>query len=130
MAKVETEADRHVFAITINRPDQRNCVDGEAAALLHDAWLRFRDDDALYVAILTGAGDEAFCAGADLKALDTLGPGPDASRHARRRFISDGPGYMLTPATELARSICELPQGALRTDKQAALQGYGRPQDG
>lgn len=227
MPKVLTERDDRVFVITINRPDVRNCIDGETAQLLERAWLTFRDDDDLYVAVLTGAGDDAFCSGADLKSLDTLGPGPQASRHARRRFVTDGPGYLgytrqtdiykpilaavngyalagglelacladlriveehakmgvscrrwnvplldggtqrlprivglgwamdlivtgrlidakeayriglanrviprgqsRTTAVSLAHAIAQLPQGALRTDKQAALMGYGRP---
>jgi enoyl-CoA hydratase len=229
MSKVLTEAKDRVYTITINRPDVRNCVDGETAALLETAWKTFRDDDDLYVAILTGAGDQAFCAGADLKNLHTLGPGLDMreNRHARRRFITHGPGYMgytrqvdiykpilaavngyalagglelacladlriveehaelgvacrrwnvplldggtqrlprilgmgwameliltgrfigaqeahriglanevvprgesLGRARQLAAELCELPQGAMRTDKQAALMGYGRP---
>jgi enoyl-CoA hydratase/carnithine racemase len=94
MSKVLTERRAHVWIITINRPAQMNCVDGETAGLLEAAWKTFRDDDDLYVAILTGAGDTAFCSGADLKNLTSLGPGPGTSRHARRRFITDGPGYM------------------------------------
>lgn len=227
MGKVVTRKEDRVFIITINRPEVRNCVDGETAALLEKAWKRFRDDEELYVAILTGAGDAAFCAGADLRNLHTLGPSPEASRHEKRQFITNGPGYMgytrqvdiykpiiaavngyalaggleltcladiriaaenaefgvacrrwnvplldggtqrlprivgmgramemivtgrfvdaqeahriglanevvpkgqsLKRAKELAHEICKLPQGALRTDKQAALMGYGRP---
>lgn len=96
MTKVLTDVEDRVFIITINRPDVRNCVDGETAGLLEKAWKTFRDDDELYVAILTGAGDQAFCAGADLKNLHTLGPGlsKGEDRHARRQFITHGPGYM------------------------------------
>jgi enoyl-CoA hydratase len=60
--------------ITIDRPERRNAVDGPTAEALHDAFRRFVADDDARVLVLTGAGDEAFCAGADLKALDTLGP--------------------------------------------------------
>ncbi len=229
MSKVLVDTEDRVFTITINRPEVRNCVDGETASLLEKAWKTFRDDDELYVAILTGTGDKAFCAGADLKNLHTLGPGlaTDENRHARRRFITHGPGYMgytrqvdiykpiiaavngfalagglelscladiriveehaelgvacrrwnvplldggtqrlprivgmgwgmemiitgrfidakeayriglanevvpegqsLSRAKELAAQLCKLPQGAMRTDKQAAMMGYGRP---
>ncbi len=227
MSKVLTERREHIWIITINRADQMNCVDGDTAALLEQAWKTFRDDDDLYVAILTGAGDTSFCAGADLKNLATLGPGPGASLHARRRFVTSGPGYMgysrqtdifkpilcavngyafagglelaclgdmriasenaefwvacrrwnvplvdggtqrlpriigmgwamelivlgkridareayriglanevvprgqaLPRAIEVAQQICAYPQGAIRTDKEAALRGYGRP---
>jgi enoyl-CoA hydratase len=60
--------------ITIDRPERRNAVDGPTAEALHDAFRRFVADDDARVLVLTGAGDDAFCAGADLKALDTLGP--------------------------------------------------------
>lgn len=93
-AKVCTEVRDRTFVITINRPEKRNCVDGETAALLSAAWKRFRDDEALYVAVLTGAGDQAFCAGADLSSLDTLGPGLQPSPGELRQFITHGEGYM------------------------------------
>jgi len=53
--------------ITINRPERRNALNFEAFGLLANAWLDFRDDPNLWVAIITGAGDKAFCAGGDLK---------------------------------------------------------------
>ena len=106
MAKVITERKDHIWIITINRPEQMNCVDGETAALLEGAWKTFRDDEELYVAILTGAGDTAFCAGADLKNLASLGPAPGSSRHARRRFVTNGPGYMgYTRQTDIFKPI-------------------------
>jgi enoyl-CoA hydratase len=227
MSKVIVSAQGHVLTITINRAEKRNCVDGETAKLLHEAWLRFRDDDQLFVAILTGSGDEAFCSGADLSAIGTLGPAPNASPAEVRRFVTNGAGYMgytrqtdifkpiiaalngsalagglelacladmrvmcehaqvgvscrrwnvplvdggtqrlpriigmgramdwiltgrfvssdeahrvgfaneivpkgqaLARATELAEALCALPQGAMRTDKQAAVMGWGKP---
>lgn len=60
-----------VLILTIDRPQARNALDAELRAALEREWLRFRDDDALRVAVLTGAGTEAFCAGADLKELGT-----------------------------------------------------------
>ena len=56
-----------VAAITINRPEKRNALDADHYQALSDAWVRVRDDDAVRVAVITGAGDKAFCAGADLK---------------------------------------------------------------
>ena len=92
--KVLTEVHDRTYVITINRPEKRNCVDGETAAALAAAWKRFRDDEDLWVAVLTGAGDQAFCAGADLGSLDTLGPGLTPSPMALRQFITHGEGYM------------------------------------
>src|SRR5690242_19245195 len=60
------ETEDHVATITINRPEVRNALDPETMAELADAWARVRDDPEIRVAILTGAGDRAFCAGADL----------------------------------------------------------------
>jgi enoyl-CoA hydratase len=60
--------------VTIDRPERRNAVDGATAAALLAAYERFADDDGARAMVLTGAGDEAFCAGADLKALTTLNP--------------------------------------------------------
>jgi enoyl-CoA hydratase/carnithine racemase len=60
--------------LTIDRPERRNAVDGPAAEAMRDSYRRFEADDDARVLVLTGAGEEAFCAGADLKALDTFGP--------------------------------------------------------
>ncbi len=61
------DAQDGVAVITLNRPESHNALDPETQAELQDAWRRFREDRTLRVAILTGAGDRAFCAGADLK---------------------------------------------------------------
>ena len=60
--------------LTIDRPQRRNAVDGPTAEALKAAYERFMADQHARVMVLTGAGDAAFCAGADLKALDSFGP--------------------------------------------------------
>ena len=60
--------------LTIDREERRNAVDGPTADLLAAGYQRFVEDDEARVLVLTGAGDIAFCAGADLKAIETLGP--------------------------------------------------------
>lgn len=57
----------HIALVTINRPEARNAVNGAVAAGLEAAVERVEADPDLWVAILTGAGQHAFCAGADLK---------------------------------------------------------------
>ena len=64
--KVLYEKRDRIAYVTLNRPEARNAIDPETQDLLVETWADFRDDDAVDVAILTGAGD-AFCAGADLK---------------------------------------------------------------
>jgi len=56
-----------IALITINRPEKRNALDPEHYAALSRAWQQVRDDPAIRVAVITGAGDKSFCAGADLK---------------------------------------------------------------
>jgi enoyl-CoA hydratase len=58
--------------LTIDRPERRNAIDGATAQALHDGFRAFTEDDGARALIVTGAGGEAFCAGADLKALETL----------------------------------------------------------
>jgi enoyl-CoA hydratase/carnithine racemase len=57
----------HIALVTINRPEARNAVNGAVASGLEAAVERVEADPDLWVAILTGAGPHAFCAGADLK---------------------------------------------------------------
>jgi len=64
---IRTERDGHVFIVTIDRPEARNALSRQMSAALCDAWRTLRDEPELRVAILIGAGDRAFCAGADLK---------------------------------------------------------------
>jgi len=61
-----------ILYLTIDRPEARNALDPETVVQLIDAWTEYRDDDALRCAIITGAGDKAFCAGADLGKLIPL----------------------------------------------------------
>src|SRR5246500_420303 len=61
--------DDGVAVITLNRPESRNALGHEVRQGLFAAWDRFERDPALRVAILTGAGEKAFCAGGDLKEM-------------------------------------------------------------
>ncbi|MEO6248279.1 MAG: enoyl-CoA hydratase-related protein [Sphingomicrobium sp.] len=61
--------DDGIAIITLNRPDQRNALGKDIRDGLFAAWDRFECDPALRVAILTGAGEKAFCAGGDLKEM-------------------------------------------------------------
>lgn len=61
------ERTAHVATITYNRPENLNAVNADLRRDLNAAWLEFLADEEAWVGILTGAGDRAFCAGADLK---------------------------------------------------------------
>ncbi len=58
--------------LTLNRPEARNALAPETVLELIDAWTEYRDDNELRCAIITGAGDKAFCSGADLGRLIPL----------------------------------------------------------
>lgn len=223
--QIEVESRGPVRIIRLNRPEVRNCIGPVTHRELIQAWGEFRDDESALVAILTGAGDKAFCAGGDLKSSGTLiSPDPKlieshnrgeepgvlgpsrwtdiykpiiaavngvayagglewacfadiriAEEHATfgvtcRRWnigLADGgtqrlprivgmgrameliitgrvidaqeahriglanevvpKGKSLERALELAGFIAELPQPAIRTDKEAAVRGFGEP---
>jgi enoyl-CoA hydratase/carnithine racemase len=72
---VRYEVGEGVATLTLDRPDQRNAINAAMAAGLLAAMDRFEADAAARVAVLTGAGDKAFCAGMDLKAF-AAGEGP------------------------------------------------------
>jgi enoyl-CoA hydratase len=62
-----------IAIITINRPEQRNCLSKEVRDGLFAAWDRFEKDASARIAILTGSGEKAFCAGGDLKEMVETG---------------------------------------------------------
>ena len=69
MSKILYETKGSVAKITINRPEAMNAFDLETARVMAERLQEFDADAALRVAIITGAGDKAFCAGADLKKM-------------------------------------------------------------
>jgi enoyl-CoA hydratase/carnithine racemase len=80
--KVRYERRGEIAYITLNRPEKLNAIDNEVEAGLRDAWTRFREDPDIRLAILSGHGDRAFCAGADLgdHVDGWTGSGPDLGR--------------------------------------------------
>ncbi len=227
--EIEFTIRKEVAVIKFNRPGVMNCVGPDTHRELLSAWQEFKTNDQLKVAIITGAGDRAFCSGGDLKAAvdgELLGMtehekqmhregkvpgilGPTrwtdiykpiiaavngvayagglewacfadmriAEEHASfgvtcRRWnigLADGgtqrlprivgmgraleliitgkvinaqeayriglvnevvpKGHSLTRALEIAEYICSLPQPAIRTDKEAAIRGFGKSLD-
>src|SRR5271170_5221563 len=75
--KVLFEKKGPIAYVTINRPERLNACDFEAYGMLAKIWREFRDDAGLRVAILTGAGERAFCAGSDIKDNYVQRPGEE-----------------------------------------------------
>jgi len=68
MALLYQKEDK-IVTITLNRPEAMNTFDPETTTELSEAMIKFRDDPGAWVAIITGTGEKAFSAGADLKKL-------------------------------------------------------------
>lgn len=96
MAKVRVEKQGPLTTVIINRPEVRNAVDSETAALLAAAFREFDTDATAAVAILTGSGGY-FCAGADLKAV--------ASATTANRLAADGDGPMGPSRMQLSKPV-------------------------
>jgi enoyl-CoA hydratase/carnithine racemase len=96
--------------MTIDRQERRNAIDGPTAELLAEGYERFEADDEARVLVLTGAGGVAFCAGADLKAIETFGTRLDDPRGplgmsrvtASKPTIAAISGWCLAGGLELA----------------------------
>jgi len=91
MSDIRYEKLGRVRLITIDRAQKMNSLDFEANDRLVEAWREFDSDDEAFVAVVTGAGDKAFCAGADLKTYTM-----DFARRPAPEFRSkftNGPGF-------------------------------------
>jgi enoyl-CoA hydratase len=88
VSKVLYEKRDEIAYITLNRPDVHNAIDRETDDLLREAWTDFREDRDIRLAILTGAGDKSFCAGADLKSH--VDPWLDAGPSLGRSLLETG----------------------------------------
>ncbi|HUC07318.1 MAG TPA: crotonase/enoyl-CoA hydratase family protein [Solirubrobacterales bacterium] len=93
--------------LTIDRPERRNAVDGAAAEAFRAGLVEFEADEGARVLVLTGAGGQAFCAGADLKAMDLNVDHPDGPMGPTRLTpakpaIAAVDGWCLAGGVELA----------------------------
>ncbi len=81
---IRFETEGRVALLTIDRPEVHNALDFETSDALVAAWERFRDDDDLRVAILSGAGERSFCAGADLRGVGDFYKSLSSAQRLRR----------------------------------------------
>lgn len=79
------ETKGHARWLTLNRPAQRNSLSPELISLLREALRRADQDPSLRCIVLTGAGDRAFCAGADLGSAASAAEGGLLAAHEARR---------------------------------------------
>lgn len=119
------EKKDHVAIITLNRPAKMNAYNAEVLIKESEIWADFRDDPNLYVAILTGAGDQAFCAGGDMTMMSTIrnDDSPD-SRIFRIPLFHNGDLRIMKPIIGAINGYC-LSGGlthALHTDIRIASE--------
>lgn len=88
MSLVDVQLSNQVAIVTLNRPDVRNALSADLVSALHDTFAALRDDAAVRAIVLTGRG-KAFSAGADLKALQTLGAASSEANKADSRRLAD-----------------------------------------
>ena len=89
------EAHGHVRLITIDRAEKMNSLDFAANDRLIERWREFAADDEARVAVITGAGGKAFCAGADLKTYTMNYAGRPAPEFRTR--LPTGPASVASP---------------------------------
>ncbi len=82
--QIQYEVSNHIGRITLSRPEKKNALSRVAMGELTDALARARDDQEVYLLIVTGAGDEAFCSGADIS--DFLGKDAQGKREQNEAY--------------------------------------------
>lgn len=86
------EKRNKIAYFTLNRPEVHNAFNPELIVELAAAWEDYRDDDQLRCAIITGAGDTSFCAGADLAELIPLMTGAKKPETEAEKMVMQNPG--------------------------------------
>ena len=89
MEEVRYEVDGAIARVTIDRPERRNSMSFEVMEGLRDAVVRAKADDTVRVLVLTGAGDKAFCAGADLGGGGIARAEDSTAAHEGRGVLAD-----------------------------------------
>ncbi|MFH1983740.1 MAG: enoyl-CoA hydratase-related protein [Pseudomonadota bacterium] len=89
------EKKNNIATLTLNRPHAHNAVDPETVLELVAAWEDYRDDAAMRCAVITGAGDQSFCAGADLATLIPLFTGARKGESAAEKKVQADPSVSM-----------------------------------
>jgi len=140
--KVGFEVKDHVATITLNRPEKHNAMDGEMYAAISSHLSEIDSNDEIWVGVITGTGDKAFTAGADLVGMHGTAekaevgwssPRPtrfDLGLEVQKPLIAAVNGYCLAGGLELAlvcdiRIASETAQFGCPEVKWNLLHGYG-----
>ena len=128
--EIKYETHGRIAVVTINRPEAMNALSPAMLTAFDEVFRQFSSDDELWVAVLTGAGDKAFCAGADLKETIpkvTSGGFLEVLGDPTKRYLSD----VFKPVIAAVNGHCiagglEILQGTdMRVAAEEAMFGVG-----
>lgn len=136
-SRANVRVDRHgaTTVATIDRPGVHNCVDAATAVALAETIEEFARDDSARVLVITGAGDRAFCVGADLTAaagllghawVDRAGPMGFARLDPGKPTIAAVNGYCFAGGMELA-AWCDIRIASANAEFGALNRRWGVP---
>jgi enoyl-CoA hydratase len=100
------ETVNRIAYFTLDRPDAHNAIDSEMLVEFEKRILEFNEDDQVWVAIITGAGSEAFCAGADLKKYVPKLTGGEVSSQPTRRIYTFKGAEVWKPVIAAVNGLC------------------------
>ena len=99
--------DGGILWIVLDDPDAMNAMDAEAMAQLGAVWTRYRDDDSLHVAVITGAGERAFCVGSNLKTfIPQLQSGERDPRENQEAYLKGDAATLWKPIVAAVNGDC------------------------
>lgn len=96
---VEISVENRIAIVLLNRPQALNAIDAPMRKSVQDAWQRIASDDDILVAIVVGAGDRAFSAGADLKSM------PPVPESFAQQWFGEGIDDSLTRGMEMDKPL-------------------------
>lgn len=100
---IDVTVQDSVAEIVLNRPEALNAIDPDMREQLRRVWSRIHEDDDIRVAVLTGAGERAFCVGSDLKKTP-----PPPESYAQRTFGQPGSDHLLATLQTDKPLICAI----------------------
>jgi enoyl-CoA hydratase len=99
--------EQHILWLTLDEPGAMNAFDPESMAALARSWSRFRDDDELRVAVVTGAGDRSFSVGSNLKTfIPRLQSGELDPRDNQEAYLKGTIGPLAKPIVGAVNGDC------------------------
>jgi enoyl-CoA hydratase len=125
MEQLLYEKDGHIATITFNRPEAKNAINLEMHMALTAAREDIQNDDNVRVVIITGAGDDAYCAGVDLGTFMPILTGAKKPETEAEKKLAKDPGYLVkNKGKEFEKPVVAAVNGICVAGGMEMLQGY------